>query len=140
VTVTYRLTFVLGILLAACAGADSKPVATPAAGAATSPDRAVMVARVRAETRHAWQGYVQYAWNHDELEPIAKKGRDWHEGHTLLLTPVDALDTLILLGLDAEAKQAHEHIVAHLSFDQDIWVKNFEITIRVLGGSCRRTS
>src|SRR5438046_5963203 len=50
------------------------------------------------------------------------------------MTPVDALDTLILMHLDAEATRAQSLIVRDLSFDRDISVKNFEITIRLLGG------
>jgi hypothetical protein len=36
--------------------------------------------------------------------------------------------------LDNEAERARSLIVSELSFDRDIYVKNFEITIRVLGG------
>jgi hypothetical protein len=50
------------------------------------------------------------------------------------MTPVDALDTLILMHLDSEAERARSLIVSDLSFDRDIYVKNFEITIRLLGG------
>jgi mannosidase alpha-like ER degradation enhancer 2 len=50
------------------------------------------------------------------------------------MTPVDALDTLILMHLDAEAERARALIVSDLFFDRDIYVKNFEITIRLLGG------
>src|SRR5437660_3063102 len=50
------------------------------------------------------------------------------------MTPVDALDTMILMGLSAEAKTTREYIATHLSFDKDIEVQNFEITIRMLGG------
>jgi len=50
------------------------------------------------------------------------------------MTPVDALDTLILMHLDAEAAKARSLIASELSFDHDIYVKNFEITIRLLGG------
>ena len=50
------------------------------------------------------------------------------------MTPVDALDTLILMHLDAEAERVRSLIVSDLSFDRDIYVKNFEITIRLLGG------
>jgi ER degradation enhancer, mannosidase alpha-like 2 len=52
----------------------------------------------------------------------------------LLMTPVDALDTMILMGLVDDAREARELIDTTLSFDQDIYVKNFEITIRLLGG------
>src|SRR5437762_5558533 len=50
------------------------------------------------------------------------------------MTPVDALDTLILMHLDDEAARTRSLIVSDLSFDRDIYVKNFEITIRLLGG------
>jgi mannosidase alpha-like ER degradation enhancer 2 len=50
------------------------------------------------------------------------------------MTPVDALDTLILMHLDDEAERARWLIATDLSFDRDIYIKNFEITIRLLGG------
>src|SRR5258705_5701061 len=50
------------------------------------------------------------------------------------MTPVDALDTMILMGLNDEAKNTREYIIKNLSFDKDIEVQNFEITIRLLGG------
>src|SRR5438105_1629488 len=89
--------------------------------------------RVRTEFLHAWNNYERYAWGHDALRPLSKTGHDWY-GQSLLMTPVDALDTLILMHLDAEAERARALIASDLSFDRDIYVKNFEITIRVLGG------
>ena len=62
-------------------------------------DREALAAEVRAEFLHAWNGYTQYAWGHDELKPVSKTPHDWHDA-TLLMTPVDALDTMILMGLD----------------------------------------
>ena len=92
-----------------------------------------LAARVRAEFLHAWNNYERYAWDHDALRPLSKTAHDWY-GQSLLMTPVDALDTLILMHLDAEAERARSLIVSDLSFDRDIYVKNFEITIRLLGG------
>jgi mannosidase alpha-like ER degradation enhancer 2 len=89
--------------------------------------------QVRAEFLHAWKGYKQYAWGHDDLKPLTKTYHDWY-AEPLLMTPVDALDTMILMGLDDEAKSTREYIATHLSFDKDIDVQNFEITIRLLGG------
>src|SRR5437762_1636963 len=89
--------------------------------------------RVRTEFLHAWNNYERYAWGHDALRPLSKTGHDWY-GQSLLMTPVDALDTLILMHLDAEAARARSLIVNNLSFDRDIYVKNFEVTIRLLGG------
>src|SRR6184192_1618128 len=89
--------------------------------------------RVRTEFLHAWNNYERYAWGHDALRPLSKTPRDW-SGQSLLMTPVDALDTLILMHLGAEAEKARSLIVSDLSFDRDIYVKNFEVTIRLLGG------
>lgn len=89
--------------------------------------------QVRQEFLHAWNGYKQYAWGHDELKPLSRSYHDWY-GVSLLMTPVDALDTMVLMGLDDQAKEARELITTKLSFDHDIYVKNFEITIRLLGG------
>jgi mannosidase alpha-like ER degradation enhancer 2 len=92
-----------------------------------------LAARVRTEFLHAWNNYERYAWGHDALRPLSKTAHDWY-GESLLMTPVDALDTLILMHLDAEAAKARSLILSDLSFDRDIYVKNFEITIRLLGG------
>src|SRR5437764_9111690 len=92
-----------------------------------------LAASVKTEFLHAWHNYERYAWGHDALRPLSKIAHDWY-GQSLLMTPVDALDTLILMRLDGEAERARSLIVSDLSFDRDIYVKNFEITIRLLGG------
>src|SRR5213076_555634 len=92
-----------------------------------------LAASVKTEFLHAWHNYERYAWGHDALRPLSKTPHDWY-GQSLLMTPVDALDTLILMKLDAEAAKAKALIVNDLSFDRDTYVKNFEITIRLLGG------
>ena len=89
--------------------------------------------QVRREFMHAWNAYKTHAWGHDDLRPLSKSFRDWHE-KPLLMTPVDALSTMLLMGFDDEAKRTRDYIAANLSFDHDISVKNFEITIRILGG------
>jgi mannosidase alpha-like ER degradation enhancer 2 len=134
------LALAAGVALALGAGAAEMRAAAPAASPAATPtsagapiDRVAMAQRVREEMQHAWQGYEKYAWGHDELRPVSNTVRDWY-GESLLMTPVDALDTLLIMGLHAEAERATELIVERLSFDRDISVKNFEITIRMLGG------
>ena len=92
-----------------------------------------MAARVQNEFLHAWRNYERYAWGHDALRPLSKTPHDWY-GQSLLMTPVDALDTLVLMNLDADVAKTTELIVRNLSFDRDIYVKNFEVTIRLLGG------
>ena len=117
---------VLPLLSGWPAAAGSSPAAAPV-------NRAELAQRVRAELVFAWRAYERYAWGHDEVRPLSKTHRDWH-AEPLLMTPVDALDTLLLMGLKDEAEKAKALIVAKLSFDQDIAVKNFEVTIRLLGG------
>src|ERR1051326_5751199 len=88
---------------------------------------------VRREFLLAWNDYKKYAWGHDDLKPLSKTYHDWY-AEPLLMTPVDALDTMILMGLKDEATTTRECIATHLSFDKDISVQNFEVTIRLLGG------
>ena len=111
------------------------PITTPdvAAALARQGSDARMAERVRREFLHAWNGYRQYAWGHDALLPLSHGARDWY-GQSLLMTPVDALDTLLLMGLTPQADEARALIDSRLSFDRDIDVKHFEIVIRLLGG------
>ena len=121
------------IALAILGGICTLTDAPAAAQTTPSPSPGPMALQVRSEFLYAWNAYKQYAWGHDELKPLSKGHHDWYSG-TLLMTPVDALDTMILMGLKDEADKTREYIVKNLSFDQDIEVKNFEITIRLLGG------
>ncbi len=88
--------------------------------------------RVKTEFLHAWNNYEHYAWGHDALKPLSKTSHDWY-GQSLLMTPVDALDTLIVMKLDAEAAKARALITTELSFDRDIYVK----ILRLRSGSWR---
>jgi mannosidase alpha-like ER degradation enhancer 2 len=127
---TKRLAAVAAALLGA---AGVVLLARPAEDPPAPLDRAKLAARVREELAQSWRAYERYARGHDELKPVSRTAHDWH-ARPLLMTPVDALDTLILAGLDAEAQRAREQIAESLLFDADIEVKNFEITIRILGG------
>lgn len=100
---------------------------------AQSVDKKQMAEKVKTEFLHAWNGYKQHCWGRDDLKPLTKTCRDWY-GTPILMTPVDSLDSLYLLGFEKEADRAREYIVKNLSFDKDISVQNFEIVIRVLGG------
>ncbi|MEP7074283.1 MAG: glycoside hydrolase family 47 protein [Acidobacteriota bacterium] len=96
-------------------------------------DREQMGAKVKAEFLHAWTGYKKYCWGHDDLKPLSKTCRDWY-GTSILMTPVDSLDSLYLLGFTNEADKTREYIAKNLSYDKDIYVQVFEVTIRELGG------
>lgn len=51
---------------------------------------------VVAAARHAWNGYKQFAWGHDNLKPISMGSHDWFG---LGLTIVDSLDTLYIMDM-----------------------------------------
>jgi ER degradation enhancer, mannosidase alpha-like 2 len=128
-----KSTLVLVALLIFAAAPAVSSAQSPRAGARLRVDRRRLAERVRAEFLHAWNGYKRYAWGHDDLRPLTKTFYDWHE-QPILMTPVDSLDTMILMGMKEEADKTRRFIVANLSFDKDIYVQNFEITIRHLGG------
>lgn len=97
-------------------------------------DKKQLAKQVQGEFMHAWNGYKKYAWGKDDLKPLSKSYKNWYEPETLLMTPVDSLDSLYLLGFKKEADETRKYITDNLSFDKDIYVQNFEITIRILGG------
>ncbi|HVC29024.1 MAG TPA: glycoside hydrolase family 47 protein [Gammaproteobacteria bacterium] len=122
-----------GLLLSTALLSFNAGFAANAKPQAAAVDAPLMAARVKAEFLHAWDNYVRYAWGHDELRPLSKKPYDWY-GQSLLMTPVDALDTLVLMDLKPQADRDRALIDSKLSFDKDIYVKVFEVNIRLLGG------
>jgi mannosidase alpha-like ER degradation enhancer 2 len=98
------------------------------------PSDPLLAERAKQELLHAWNAYKKYAWGHDELLPLSRKPRDWYGSESLLMTPVDTVSTFVIMGLDAEAKETTDYLAKNLTFDKNISVSNFEITIRTLGG------
>ena len=88
---------------------------------------------VKEQFLHAWNAYKQYAWGHDELKPLSKQPKDWY-GTSLEMTPIDAYDGLVIMGLKDQAEEAKKLILDSLSFNKNIEIQSFEITIRLLGG------
>ena len=86
---------------------------------------------VVAACEHAWDGYRKFAWGHDELKPMSRTYSEWF---MLGLTIVDSLDTLWLMNMMKEYKDAREWVANELTFDKPVSVNLFETTIRVLGG------
>ncbi len=96
-------------------------------------DKKEYAEKVKKEFLHAWNAYKKYAWGQDALKPLSKTAHNWY-GESLLMSPVDAFDTMFLMGLKDEAAEAKKIILEKLDFDKDLKVQNFEITIRMLGG------
>ncbi|KAH7445716.1 hypothetical protein KP509_01G021300 [Ceratopteris richardii] len=88
--------------------------------------------KVKAAMVHAWSSYEKYAWGMDELLPQSRRGSNEFGG--LGATIVDSLDTLYIMGLDAEFQKAKQWVAANMTFDKYYDASVFETTIRVLGG------
>ncbi|KAJ1762512.1 hypothetical protein LPJ77_002690 [Coemansia sp. RSA 2523] len=82
---------------------------------------------------YAWDGYKKYAYGADELDVLKKKPKTTRNGWGATL--VDALDTIHIMGLDDEFRQATE-MVAKINFHNDggQLAKVFETNIRYVGG------
>lgn len=95
-----------------------------------------VAADVRNELRHAWNAYRRYAWGHDHLLPVSRGHSEFFDpGHPTGLTIVEALDTLYLMGLDAELAEGIAWVRRNFDFravNADVQV--FETNIRVVGG------
>src|SRR2546426_12090183 len=80
-----------------------------------------LASEVRSEFLHAWTGYKKYAWGHDDLRPLSKGYHDWYT-QPLLMTPVDALDTMIVMGFKDEAAATKQRgpgfLIVHLHLRQ----------------------
>lgn len=88
---------------------------------------------VKAEFIRSWESYKKYAWGHDVLLPLSKGYHDWYE-QSLHISPIDAYSTIKVMGLDALAKEVEHYIIDSVSWDKDLYVKTFEVNIRILGG------
>ena len=113
--------------------AASMPLA--AIPAAAREDWHGLAAEVKAEMRWAWHQYRAVAWGQDEVKPVSGTGQSFLlKGHSVGLSIVEALDTLWLMGLDAELEDGVRWIKQHLTFDLDGEAQLFEASIRLVGG------
>lgn len=96
-------------------------------------DREGKLKAIKDAFMHAWSGYKRKAWMKDELAPVSGAFRNpfnfW--GATL----VDTLDTLWIMGLEKEFKEAVQ-AVGEIDFTTSPRpdIPLFETTIRYLGG------
>lgn len=83
---------------------------------------------------HSWGAYVRDAWGEDEYWPLAKKGSNLSPTAGIGYTIIDALDSLLLMGLDEEYERARDWVRDVLDFEVEGALNTFETTIRILGG------
>ena len=112
---------------------DGKHVANTNNKVGAKINRAKIAEEIKKEFVFSWNAYKKYAWGYDELEPVKKSGKNWYSV-SFYMTLVDALDTMILMGFKTEADSVREFLDTHLDFNQNVFVSNFEFTIRFLGG------
>ena len=99
-------------------------------------DWAALALEVRAEMAFAWRNYRERAFGKDQIRPISGGFESYplHGGPHLGLSLTEALDTLWLMGMDAEFGEGVAWIKAHQTFDVDGEVSVFETSIRLVGG------
>ena len=92
-----------------------------------------LAGRVKEDFRQSWNAYKKFAWGHDVLKPLSKSYSDWY-AEPLYISPIDAYSTMKVMGLDEEAAEVHRYMLDSVHFDKDLFVKTFEVNIRILGG------
>lgn len=116
------------LLVVACNGPKKETVKNEAT------ESTIHLAReVKKEFIRSWNDYKQYAWGHDVLLPLSKGHHDWYE-ESLHISPIDAYSTMKVMGLDKEAQEVENYIINDINWDKDLFVKTFEVNIRILGG------
>ncbi|XP_040821503.1 mannosyl-oligosaccharide 1,2-alpha-mannosidase IA isoform X1 [Ochotona curzoniae] len=92
-------------------------------------------AKIKEMMEHAWNSYKRYAWGLNELKPITKEGHSSSLFGTIKgATIVDALDTLFIMGMENEFREAKAWIEENLDFNVNAEISVFEVNIRFVGG------
>jgi mannosyl-oligosaccharide alpha-1,2-mannosidase len=100
-----------------------------------STDWAALGQSVKAEMAWSWANYVEHAFGQDQIRPVSGAGQSFFfHDHPMGLTIVEALDTLWVMGLDAQFEQGVNWTLANLRFDLDRPIQVFETSIRLVGG------
>ncbi|KAI7887575.1 glycoside hydrolase [Mucor mucedo] len=82
----------------------------------------------------SWEGYRNYSWGYDENKPVTNQPRNTRNGWGA--TIVDGLDTLYIMGLKKEFKEAQDFVsrIDWNKVSEDEPVQLFETVIRYVGG------
>ncbi|KAF9537621.1 hypothetical protein EC957_007868 [Mortierella hygrophila] len=89
---------------------------------------------VRDGFEHAWTGYRDHAWGHDEVSPVSGGYKDNFNGWGA--TMIDSLDTLVIMGFNKEFDEALEWVKTTFTMTNNTTVQLpfFETIIRYMGG------
>jgi len=119
-----KKSFWITVLLISCNSEEPKETQSP---------NQKLALEVKNEFIRSWDAYKKYAWGHDVLLPISKTFSDWYK-EPLHISPIDAYSTMKVMGLDSLAYEIQNYIIDSAHWDKDIYVKTFEVNIRILGG------
>jgi mannosyl-oligosaccharide alpha-1,2-mannosidase len=105
------------------------------AGGGDAVDWHALADDVRGEMRWAWGEYRRRAWGKDQIKPISGGNERFPlKKKHLGLSLIEAMDTLWVMGLDAEFADALAWVKDHADFAVDGEVSVFETSIRLVGG------
>lgn len=94
-----------------------------------------LAADVKAEMKWSWAQYREHAWGQDQIKPVSGGAENFFfPERPMGLSIIEALDTLWVMGLDAEFEDGVKWCKDNLRFDIDGDVQVFEISIRLVGG------
>jgi mannosyl-oligosaccharide alpha-1,2-mannosidase len=119
-------------LLHALAAVPALPLSAAAAGTSWR----ALAQDVRTQMKWSWDNYAERCFGQDQIKPVSGGAEPFFfpKGPPLGLSIVEALDTLYLMGLDAEVAQGIRWVADNLHFDIDGKVQVFETGIRIVGG------
>ncbi|XP_035381885.1 mannosyl-oligosaccharide 1,2-alpha-mannosidase IA isoform X2 [Electrophorus electricus] len=91
--------------------------------------------KIREMMKFAWDNYRQYAWGKNELRPLTRNGHIGNMfGGLRGASIVDSLDTLYIMGLTEDYKEAKEWVINNLDLNSNGEASLFEVNIRYVGG------
>ncbi|KFY44227.1 hypothetical protein V495_03552 [Pseudogymnoascus sp. VKM F-4514 (FW-929)] len=105
----------------------------PVLDAKANGERKERLAAVKESFEHSWAGYRKHAWLQDEVVPVKGGFKNTFGGWAATL--VDSLDSLWIMGLEKEFKEAVDSLdKLDFSYTDATHINVFETTIRYLGG------
>ncbi|KAF9322728.1 hypothetical protein BG006_002103 [Podila minutissima] len=89
---------------------------------------------VRDGFEHAWTGYRDHAWGHDEVSPVSRGYKDNFNGWGA--TMIDSLDTLVIMGFNKEFDEVLEWVNTKFTMTNNptIQLPFFKTIIHYMGG------
>ncbi|XP_034030006.1 mannosyl-oligosaccharide 1,2-alpha-mannosidase IA isoform X2 [Thalassophryne amazonica] len=104
-------------------------------GKPSDPETSERRDKVREMMKFAWDNYKRYAWGKNELRPLTRNGHIGNMfGGLRGASIIDSLDTLYIMGLTDEYKDAKEWVQNSLDLNSNGEASLFEVNIRYVGG------